>query len=109
MLQPLWRRFDERIEGISIFYSKIEALFYATYLNEQFRENWDVYPLEDFNIVEMIQHNKKHKNRDNYYLLLNAGFWVNKKNELLYSKYHIAQVTIPVEFNITFAIDCVVL
>ncbi|HCR9734686.1 TPA: hypothetical protein OPR14_000088 [Citrobacter koseri] len=64
MLQPLWRRFDERIEGISIFYSKIEALFYATYLNEQFRENWDVYPLDDFNIVEMIQHNKKHKNRD---------------------------------------------
>ncbi len=61
MLEPLWRKYDKNIEGISIFYSKMDAAFYSTYLAQRFNEKWDVYPLDDFNIKEMMMNNQQVK------------------------------------------------
>lgn len=59
MLEPLWRRYDRSIEGILIFYSKMEASIYSVYLEKKFNEKWSVYALNDFNIGEMVKNNKK--------------------------------------------------
>lgn len=100
MLEPLWRKYDENIEGISVFYSKMEAAFYSVYLEKKFNDKWDVYPLDDFNIKEMMEHHKIVKNSDDYYLLLSAGLWADKEHNIINCNYHLAQVTIPVKFNL---------
>jgi len=99
MLEPLWRKYDKNIEGISIFYSKMDAVFYSTYLAQRFNEKWDVYPLDDFNIKEMMMNNQQIKKTDDYYLLLHAGLWANKEHKIISSNYHLAQVTIPAKYN----------
>lgn len=99
MLELLWRRYDRSIEGILVFYSKMEASIYSTYLEKKFNEKWSVYALDDFNIEEMIKNNKITKNSDDYYLLLSAGFWADKQCNIIYHGYHLAQVTIPVKYT----------
>ncbi|POT55618.1 hypothetical protein C3432_21500 [Citrobacter amalonaticus] len=99
MLEPLWRKYDSDIEGISLFCSKMEAAFYSTYLEENFNEKWDVYPLDDFNIKEMMMHNYSTKKTHAYNLLLSAGFWANKDNKIIRCNCHLVQATIPITYN----------
>ncbi|QMR46706.1 hypothetical protein HV310_19140 [Citrobacter freundii] len=97
MLESLWRKYDRSIEGILIFYSKMEASIYSVYLEKKFNEKWSVYALNDFNIGKMVKNNKAIKNSDDYYLLLSAGFWADKQCNVIYHGYHLSQVTIPVK------------
>lgn len=99
MLEPLWRRYHEGLEGIMVFFSRIEVAIYSIHLEKKFEEKWVVYSLNELNIKEMMIHNQIVKNTDDYNVLLSAGFWANKDNQLLYSGYHLVQVTIPVTFN----------
>lgn len=99
MLEPLWRKYHEGLEGIMVFCSRIEAAIYSIHLDKTFREKWLVYSLNELNIKEMMIHNQRVKNTDDYNILLSAGFWANKDNQLLYSGYHLAQVTIPITYN----------
>lgn len=99
MLEPLWRKYREGLEGIMVFFSRIEAAIYSIHLEKKFRQKWAVYSLNELNIKEMIIHNQSVKNTDDYNLLLSAGFWANKDNQLMYSGYHLVQVTIPVTYN----------
>ncbi|STW80045.1 Uncharacterised protein [Klebsiella michiganensis] len=82
-----------------VFFSRIEAAIYSIHLEKKFEEKWVVYSLNELNIKEMMIHNQIVKNTDDYNVLLSAGFWANKDNQLLYSGYHLVQVTIPVTFN----------
>lgn len=99
MLEPLWRKFDSDIEGISLFCSKMEAAFYSTYLEKRFNEKWAVYPLDDFNIKEMIIHNYSAKKTYEYNLLLSAGLWADKDNKIITCNYHLVQAMIPVTYK----------
>lgn len=99
MLEPLWRKYDRSIEGILIFYSKMEASIYSVYLEKKFNEKWSVYALNDFNIGEMVKNNKAIKNSDDYYLLLSAGLWADKQCNITYHGYHLAQVIISVKYT----------
>ncbi|MGR5943786.1 hypothetical protein [Enterobacter sp. C4G1] len=99
MLEPLWRKYQEGVEGIMVFLSRIEAAIYSIHLKKKFREEWVVYSLNQLNIKEMMIRNQSVKKNDDYNLLLSAGFWSNKDNKLMYSGYHLVQVMIPITYN----------
>ncbi len=98
-LEPLWRSYNEEIKGISVFLSRMEAAIYSVFIERKFNEKWSVYSLNELNIQEMMTHNQAVQNTDQYHVLLNSGFWTNKDINVLFSKRHILQATIPITFN----------
>jgi hypothetical protein len=98
MLEPLWRKYHEGLEGSWYFFQNRSSNIQHS-SGEKFEEKWVVYSLNELNIKEMMIHNQIVKNTDDYNVLLSAGFWANKDNQLMYSGYHLVQVTIPVTFN----------
>ncbi|AEX02392.1 TPA: hypothetical protein ACYRSE_001930 [Klebsiella michiganensis] len=99
MLEPLWRKYNANLEGVMVFLSRIEATIYSIHLEKKFSEKWAVYSLNEFNIKEMMIHNQRVKKSEDYNVLLSAGFWANKDNQLMYSGHHLVQVTIPITYN----------
>jgi hypothetical protein len=84
-----------KFRGDHGIFFRIEAQ-YTAFIWRKIQEKWVVYSLNELNIKEMMIHNQIVKNTDDYNVLLSAGFWANKDNQLMYSGYHLVQVTIPV-------------
>ncbi|MDR7940445.1 hypothetical protein RIU82_10900 [Enterobacter soli] len=88
-MEPMWMKAHNQ-EGIAVYVSRIDAEIVVHQLKKR-DENWGIYPLNDFNITEMMLDCKKNTNQDRYNFIFSIGFWLNNHGALISNNYVLSQ------------------
>lgn len=88
-MEPFWLSTSDQ-KGIAIFVSRLDAEILVQYMQRN-NERWKVYPLNIFDIKEMMVNCKKLTNNSRYNFIYSFGFWSDSEGNLINKKYCLSQ------------------
>lgn len=97
-LEPMWMQAND-MKGIVVYISKIDAEIAALHARNT-GESWRVYPLDDFNVTEMMNDNRLHTGNNSYNFLFSFGFWLNTTGALIAKEHVLSQALVVEGFRV---------
>ena len=97
-MQPLWAQAAEQ-KGIVVYISRLDAEIIVQHL-KLYGESWKIYPLDDFNIKEMMLDCKEITGNPTYHFLFSIGFWINDNGSLMNKEGWLSQAFFTDTFNV---------
>lgn len=102
-MRPLWAS-AEGNEGIVVYVSRLDAEISIKHMNK-YGADWKVYPLNDFNIKEMMLDSKAITGKEKYHFNFSFGFWVSNEKQLINKNGWLSQSFFSEAFDVNSLIE----